>query len=238
LKKLLLISVLSTLAVNALAQAVSKGDIILTANIGAPHLFKGIVKVATGSNAFKNNFDGKLEVSSIKGLNPIAVKAEYGFHKRFTLGLNYATWNLKFDVTDYYNIQNQSAGNILQDSVDVYNIKLKSTSFGLRPVFHFAGKSTRNDWYIGLGLGITKNTVAVDFSSTDIGRTLGPLADRLKKDLSLPGGVYFAPSLGYRRYLNNYIALNFELGYEKGAIVQAGLSAKIPTAKKEAAPKY
>ena len=53
----------------------------------------------------------------------------------------------------------------------------------------------------------------------------------LEYDLSLPGGLYFAPSIGYRYYFNPYFGLNFELGYEKGAILQGGLVVKFNTKK-------
>jgi hypothetical protein len=42
-------------------------------------------------------------------------------------------------------------------------------------------------------------------------------------DLSLPGGIYLAPTLGYRYYPWEYVGANFEVGYEKGAFIQAGI---------------
>jgi len=205
------------------AQSVNKGDIALNANIGAPHLFKGITKLAANSAAFKENFDGILEISSIKGFNPVSVKGEYAFDKLFTLGLNYSYWNLSFDVEDHYNAQNISYGSIYEDSVDIYRLKLSSSSYGLRPVFHFPLKSWKNDLYLGLGLGITKNKLNINFSSTDAGRFTSVFGKELEVDLSVPGGFYFAPSIGYRHYFVPAFGLNFELGYEKGAIVQGGV---------------
>ncbi|MBL7912575.1 MAG: hypothetical protein JNJ41_16055 [Bacteroidia bacterium] len=205
------------------SQSVNKGDITLNANIGAPHLFKGIVKLATNSNIFKENFDGIIEISSIKGINPISLKAGLALDKNFTLGLNYSYWSLSFDVEDHYNAQNISYGSIYEDSVDIYKIKIASSSFGIRPVFNFPLESYKNDFYLALGLGFTKNQLTIDFSSTDAGRFVGIFNKGLAYDLSLPGGFYFAPSIGYRHYFNPFIGLNFELGYEKGAIVQGGL---------------
>ncbi|MBA3682100.1 MAG: hypothetical protein H0W73_13225 [Bacteroidetes bacterium] len=205
------------------SQSVSKGDIALNVNIGAPHLFKGITKLAANSSVFKSNFDGIVEISSIKGTNPIAIKGEYAFDKLFTLGLNYSFWSLSFDVEDHYNAQNVSFGPIYEDSVDIYKIHISSTSYGIRPVFHFPLESPKNDIYIGLGLGITKNNLNINFSSTDAGRFTTIFRRELEVDLSLPGGIYFAPSIGYRHYFVPGFGLNFELGYEKGAIIQGGL---------------
>jgi hypothetical protein len=205
------------------SQSVNKGDITLNANIGAPHLFKGIVKLATNSNVFKENFDGIIEISAIKGINPISLKAGLALDKNFTLGLNYSYWSLSFDVEDHYNAQNVSFGPIYEDSVDTYKIKLTSSSIGIRPVFNFPLESYKNDFYLALGLGLTKNNLNINFSSTDAGRFVGIFNQELAYDLSLPGGFYFAPSIGYRHYFNPFIGLNFELGYEKGAIVQGGL---------------
>ncbi len=223
MKKIYAIIAFMLFAICGKSQSVNKGDIALNVNIGAPHLFKGITKLAANSAIFKENFDGIVEISSIKGINPIAVKGEYAFDKMFTLGLNYSTWNLSFDVEDHYNAQNVSFGPIYEDSVDIYKIRITSTSYGIRPVFHFPLEKSKNDIYLGLGLGITKNNLNIDFSSTDAGRFTSVFRRNLEVDLSLPGGMYFAPSIGYRHYFVPAFGFNIELGYEKGAIIQGGL---------------
>ena len=224
IKKLLLIGLIFGCALKNEAQSFSQGDVIINGNIGTPHLFKRIIKVAANSNAFKENFGNVLEISSVKGFNPIAIKTEYGINEVFGLGINYSFWNINFEVKDYYNLQNQNQ--IVKDSVDIYKINISSKSIGIRPVLHFPFESNKNDLYIGLGLGLTKNSLNIDFSSTDVGRLAKNFNKDLEYDLSLPGGFYFAPSIGYRRYFNPYFGLNFELGYEKGAILQGGLVVK------------
>lgn len=204
---------------------------VITANYGLPHLFKGIVKVGANSEAFKKNFDGNLEISKITGMNPIAVKGEYALNNYFSLGVSTAFWNIKLDVTDHYNAQRLAAGTVLTDSVDVYSFKISSSSFGVRPNLHIPIKSRSNDVYIGMGLGFTKNKLTIGFNSTDAGRVVKSFGRDLEYSLSLPGGVYFAPSLGYRHYFGENIGLNFEVGYEKGAILQAGLAVRFNTAK-------
>lgn len=205
------------------SQSFEKADIILNANYGVPHLFKGIVKIAANRTEFKQKFDGTLEVSDIKGLNPVSLKGEYAVSKYFGIGLSMGFWTINFNIKDYYNVQNQSQGNIVKDSVDVYNFNISSKSFGIRPNLHIPLKSRSNDIYFGLGLGLTKNKLTIGFSSTDAGRLAKAFGKDLEYDLSLPGGIYFAPSLGYRHYFGEYIGLNFEIGYEKGAVLQAGI---------------
>jgi hypothetical protein len=223
-KKLLAFVFLLAFKLSFYAQSFSQGDIVINGNIGTPHLFKKIIKVAANSAAFKNNFGDVLEISAIKGFNPVALKAEFGINEVFGLGINYSFWNVRFDVKDYYNIQNQNT--IVKDSADVYGIKISSKSFGIRPNFHFPFDNPNNDLYIGVGLGFTSNNLSIDFSSTDAGRYAKSFNRGLGYSLSLPGGFYFAPSLGFRHYLNPFFGLNFEIGYEKGAILQAGLVVK------------
>lgn len=206
------------------SQEYTEGDIALTGSIGAPHLFKGIVKAATGTEVFKSKFSGKLEVSEITGMNPIAVKAEYGIQKWLGLGISYSTWNMEFAITDYYNVL--KAGAVTQtDEIDTYKFKVTSSSFGIRPNLRIPIKNRKHDVYFGLGLGITKNSLNVDFSSTDVNKVL----PNFDYDLSLPGGFYFAPTLGYRLYFIENLGLNLEVGYEKGAIVQGGLVIRFNT---------
>jgi hypothetical protein len=209
--------------VQSQSHSLNPGDVILNVNIGTPHLFKFFAKAAVKSEAFKKSFDGQIEVSKIRGWNPVAIKGEYGVSEIFAIGLNYSFWTLRFDVMDYYNLQNQNYGTYLKDSVDTYKVNLTSTSFGIRPVLHLPFESYKNDVYFGLGLGITKNKISIAFESTDAGRLASKVRKDIVLDLSLPGGVYFAPSVGYRHYMNPFFGLNFELGYEKGAILQAGL---------------
>lgn len=211
----------------AYSQSFNKGTVALTGSIGSPHLFKKIVKIAANSDAFKNNFGKALEVSPITGLNPISTKGEYGITKYFGLGYSVAFWSIKFSVNDYYNVQNQNAGTFIKDSVDTYSFKISSQSFGIRPNIHFPIENPKHDVYLGLGLGLTRNKLAIGFNSTDAGRFVKSFGKDLEYDLSLPGGVYFSPSIGYRTYFGKFIGLNFEFGYEKGAIVQGGLAIRL-----------
>lgn len=205
------------------AQSLESSDIMLNANYGVPHLYRGIVKIAANRADFKTRFAGTLEVSDITGLNPISIKGEYGVNEYFGLGLSMGFWTINFNVKDYYNLQNQNQGTIIKDSVDTYTFKISSKSFGIRPNLHIPLKSRSNDIFFGLGLGITKNKLTIGFASTDAGRLAKAFGKDLEYSLSLPGGIYFAPSIGYRHYFGEYIGLNFEFGYEKGALLQAGV---------------
>lgn len=201
------------------SQAFDQGTVAISANIGVPHLYKRIVKLATQSDKFKSAFNGKLEVSNFKGQNPISFKGEWGVNKYFGIGLSGSSWTMSFQVKDNYNILH--AGQVTgTDEVDIYKFKLTSTSFGIRPNIHIPFESSKHDFFIGLGLGITSNKLNIDFTSTDVEKVL----PGTKYDLSLPGFIYFAPSIGYKYYFSDYVGLNFEFGYEKGAILQGGIA--------------
>lgn len=199
-------------------QAFNKKTLIVNTNIGIPHLYKGIVKVATETDVFKKQFSGRLEVKDFKGLNPVMFKAEYGISKYFGLGISCAYWNMSFNVSDFYNLI--KAGQLIgSDQIDTYKFKVTSTSFGIRPNLHIPFKNDKNDLFLGVALGLTKNKLGIDFSSTDVNKVF----PNLNYDLSLPGGFYFAPTLGYRHYFNQYAGMNLEIGLEKGAVIQAGI---------------
>jgi hypothetical protein len=200
------------------SQSLQRGDVTLNANYGVPHLYKGVVSVIASSDQFKNQFEGTEQLSPITGINPMSFKAEFGINKWLSLGLSSAFWTIKFGVTDNYNVLH--AGQITgTDETDTYKFKINSTSFGLRPNFHIPLESRKHDIYIGMAFGITLNKLNIDFSSTDINKK----APGFNVDLSLPGGTYLAPTLGYRYYPSEYVGANFEVGYEKGAFLQAGI---------------
>lgn len=219
-KNLILISLLLLLNSRIiLSQAFNQATVGISVNIGAPHLYKGIVKLATESDKFKKVFSGKIEVNNFKGVYPIALKGEWGLTKYFGLGLSMSRWDMSFNVKDNYNVLH--AGNVIgTDEIDIYKFKLTSSSIGIRPNLHIPLKDDKNDFYLGIGLGLTTNKLNIDFSSTDVQKVF-PNANY---DLSLPGFIYLAPSIGYKHYFNEYIGCNVELGYEKGAIIQGGLA--------------
>ena len=202
-------------------QSFNKDYLVVSASIGIPHTLKSVAKLATKTDAFKNYFNGKIDVS-VKGINPIAIKGEYGISNNFGVGICFASWNMKIDVIDYYSILHTSQTSTTNE-IDTYKFNISSSSFGIRPNFHFPLQNRRHDVYIGAGLGFTKNSLAVNFSSTDVNKIL-PINHY---QFSLPGGFYFAPTVGYRAYFNDYFGLNFDFGWEKGAIIQAGLVFKL-----------
>jgi hypothetical protein len=200
------------------SQSVKRGDLMVNVNYGVPHLYKGIVSVVTSSDQFKNQFDGTVVLSPITGMNPISFKAEFGITKWLSLGLSGAFWTIKFGVTDNYNVLH--AGQVTgSDETDTYKFRISSTSFGIRPNFHIPLESRKHDLYVGMAFGITQNKLNIDFSSTDVNKVY----PNFNYDLSLPGGTYLAPTLGYRYYPSEYVGANFEIGYEKGALLQAGV---------------
>lgn len=218
MKRSLFILVAICYSAIGISQGFRQSTIVAGVNIGAPHLYRGLVKLATRNEVFKSKFNDRLEVSEITGFYPVLFRAEYGINKYFGIGISGGTWNMRFDVKDNYNVLH--AGQVTgTDEIDTYKFKITSTSFGIRPNLHIPIENEEIDIFLGFGIGITKNSLNIDFSSTDVNKVF----PNLDYDLSLPGGVYFAPTIGYRQYFNNVFGYSAELGYEKGAIIQAGL---------------
>jgi len=197
------------------SQGYLKGDALFTIGLGAPHLKKSLVQYNTSTDDFRKGAKGNLKVS-VSGTNPIAVKYEYAFGKNFGLGLSLAWWTINVTLKDYYDIR---SGNFVSAQVDAYRYKFSSVSFGLRPNYHFTLKNKKGDLFVGCALGVTKNSVSFSYSSS-YGNSLYRNA---YYEGSSPLSLYLAPTIGYRQYLTNNFGLNAEVGFEKGALLQAGL---------------
>lgn len=208
------------------SQSFSEGELAFTGSIGTPHTFRNAVRLITKTDLFKETFEGYVEVK-VTGMNPTSYKGEYGVHKMFGVGVCVASWNMQAAVTDKYNVV-RPGQSVATDEIDTYKFKMSSISFGVRPNFHFPFENKKTDLYIGVGLGFTKNSLTIDFASTDVNKVL-PIDHY---SFSLPGGFYFAPTLGYRYYFANFVGLNFELGWDKGAILQGGIALHFQTKKK------
>lgn len=215
---LMLIQILS-------AQGFKKGDILVCGSVGATHLDKIAMKTNTQREEFKSSFKGSVEIQSVKGTNPLAFKYEYALSKYFGLGVSIAWFSIIIDVKDTYydtrNSQNQ------RFETDLYTFKISSSSFGVRPNFHIPVKHTNSDFFIGCAVGITKNQLSVNFSSTAYNSL------KVFYELNFPGKIYLAPTFGYRVFLSNSFGFNFEVGYEKGALMQGGVTFRFRSVKLE-----
>lgn len=195
------------------SQGYLKGDVVAGASIGMPHLYKYLQEVYMRTEKFKSSFKGSVEVVSITGTNPIALKYEYALAKNFGLGLSVAWWSYEVNVNDHYD---QVSGSNVYHRTDNYKVRYRSTSFGIRPNYHFPVRWKKADLYMGCALGLTKNQVTINFSST--GSSFGQFYEG-----GAPLSLYLAPSVGCRFFLMGNFGLNVEAGFEKGALLQAGI---------------
>jgi len=189
---------------------------VVSGSIGFTHLNKTNAKRQVNGEAFKNSFRGTSQKISVKGTNPISLKYEYALTKRFGLGLSISWWSVLVNVKDYYST---GTGSDLKDQVDTYDYKMTSVSFGIRPNYHIPIQDKKADLFFGCAFGLAKNDMSVTFSST---QSTGVIRGSFF-ELNIPNTLYIAPTLGYRRYLTSNFGLNLELGYEKGAVVLAGI---------------
>lgn len=208
--KHVLIFLLMVITGKALSQGFAKGDALVAIEIGATHLFKENVNRTTKSESFKTSFNGTINVSPIRGTNPIAIRYEYALSKNFGLGFSVCWWKIAFHVEDRFTV---GSGNNASQKTDVYDYNLSSISFGVRPNYHFPLKSKKIDLYAGGSFGLTKNKLVLNVPSAfAYYEGSGPLA------------LYLAPIMGCRYFLTDNFGLNFEAGYEKGALFLAGLA--------------
>ena len=198
------------------SQGFMSGDMIASACIGVPHLNKASVKHQTKTESFKNSFNGSAEVVSIKGPNPIALKYEYALSNRVGLGISVSWWSVIINVKDEYDLVENKK---VYHYTDTYSFKMSSIAFGIRPNYHIPLKKNKCDLFFGCAVGIARNDMSVSYNSKLSNGSLGGSFYEFK----LPNSIYLAPTVGYRAYVSSSFGLNVELGYEKGAILQAGI---------------
>jgi len=204
------------------AQDFMKGDIIISASMGIPHLHKVISRLNTKTEGFKNSFRGTAKVTSINGTNPLAFKYEYGISNHFGIGVSVGFWSVRLRVKDSYDfIENPNTPyQTTKQYVDAYSYKFSSISFGIRPNFHLPLSNKKADLFVGCAIGITKNKTHLDFNGYLPGSSTY-VSGYFEKGYKAV--LYLAPTIGYRRYLTANVGLNLEAGFEKGALLQAGL---------------
>jgi hypothetical protein len=213
-KKAFLFLCLLTLSGCVLSQGFSKDDIIASGSIGFPHLDKFATKINAQREEFKTGFKGTVEAFSVKGTNPLVFRYEYALSKYFGLGFDLCWYSIVLSFKDHYNT---GTAPYIRSETDSYTFRITSTSFGIRPNYHIPLKHKNRDFFIGCAIGVTRNHIALDFNST-VNSSYG-----FYYDFKMPNKFYIAPTAVYRVFIVNNFGLNFELGYEKGALLQAGM---------------
>lgn len=207
------------------SQPFKEGDVAFNFNYGIPNISFLVVKTSaklifksTGSDNFSLNFSQKGVFSG---------RAEYGLNSKLGAGVSFAYWQMTIGVKDNYFSNNPATG-VYQNYVDDFKFNLSALAIGARLNYHFVNSENREskiDPYIGASLGLTSYRLNFSFQSNYAGKVQPNATIGLKSGF----GAYFGATLGLRYYPVKPVGLNFEVGYDKGALLFAGLIFKFNT---------
>ncbi len=207
----------------AMAQAYQMGDVNFNVNYGVPQitplLLKGALNVYSRSTFKNDDFS-----FSIKNSGVINSKIEYAVHEEMGLGIAISYWNMSVDLAHTFTTNNSYTGGIAKD---YYFYELSALAIGLRGNYHFFTEREMTVWdpYSGFTAGVTRYKNELSFTSDDPSRTTP-----LSKFKWQPNYFsYFSGTLGVRIYPVHFLAMNFEVGWDRGAFLFGGLAFKIHT---------
>lgn len=222
MKKLIVFCLLfATTRLHSQNPAYRMGDIALGINYGAPQITPAILR-ATLNAYYKSRWadeDFSFKISNTGVLNG---KAEYAVHEDLSLGFVASYWNMGVDLD--YTYDRDANGTPLQDH---YRFGMSALAMGLRGNYHFFTEKEYEhiDPYYGAAVGLTKYDYNVKFSSDDDTHTLPQETFKWRTGYL----TYFATTFGLRIYPVNFLAINLEAGWDRGAFLFGGLVFKMHT---------
>ncbi len=227
--KAIVILVLSACIYNA--QTFKTGDVVVGANYGIPNTAYFITKTAVKffyDNADKNQTNDVVTFN-VSGKGVYSARAEYALKENLGVGASLAYWSMRVGVEDHY-FQNDPNTGVYSNYVDNFAFNFSALAIGARINYHFANeekKERKIDPYIGGAFGITMYSVGLSFDSNLPGKIAPTNSFNFKSGV----GTYFSGTFGLRYYPVKPIGLNFEAGWDKGALLMGGIVLKISTKK-------
>jgi hypothetical protein len=198
------------------------GDIIISPNIGYPHVTPALLKASI--YAYNKLFpDGKLGFS-LTSHGVYNIKAEYGLLDNLGLGLAASYWDMAFKIQDNYT---KDAGNYHDD----VSINISAKAFGVRGNYHLVDETESRwfDLYTGLTIGTTYYQKSIVFTSTNPDRQIDDAISKRILNFHNEWSTYFSATFGARVYPVRYLGFNAELGWDRGAFFFVGVVAKLKT---------
>ncbi|OFY84827.1 MAG: hypothetical protein A3F72_19510 [Bacteroidetes bacterium RIFCSPLOWO2_12_FULL_35_15] len=190
------------------SQAYATKQSFITAGYGFPSLYYSDVKNALEGYKKDYQTNSSRFTYDLKGYGPILLKYEYALTSIVGIGASFGYWNINYTQNFYYH-----PSGIGQEAIT--NYRYSSFSAGARLNFHF-GTKDKLDPYAGIAGGFTKNTEKITYITGNIG----------PKCIFDNPSIYFALTGGLKYYFTKNIGAYCELGYDKGAVLQAGLAFK------------
>jgi hypothetical protein len=198
----ILLILLTSHSLNTHSQSFYKKCSVASAGYGAPNLItitcRILYKIADHSNY------------SFSAMGPATLRYEYAIANRVGvgIGLAYTTVRVGYTFEDWNLARTQKVPYTA-------NIAWQSTSVGARLNYHFANRD-KFDPYIGLAAGYTSNHFVYSDDS--------PFPDSYKTPGL--GSLYLQIGLGFRYYFAGPLGMYAEIGWDKSALAQAGLTAR------------
>jgi len=189
-------------ASNVQAQSFDEGKSVVTVGYGFPNLVTA---------TFRNLYNTTDHTGyTFQAMGPLMARYEYGLSEKigFGLVLGYSSMTLSYNYEDY-----NTAG-----TLSTYTAKLKwsSPTVGGRMSIHFATKD-KLDPYFGVAAGWSGNTLTWTDNN--------PNNSNNKSSISFTP-FYFGLGVGMRYYFTDNIGMYVEFGWDKWALMQAGLALK------------
>jgi len=189
-------------ASNGFAQSWDEGKSSVTVGYGFPNLVTATFRSLYNTS----NHTGY----TFQAMGPIIARYEYGLSEKigFGLVLGYSSMSLSYNYEDY------NSNGVLTTYTE--KLKWSSPTVGGRMSIHFATKD-KLDPYFGVSAGWSGNTFTwtdnnPNNTTTQSSRSFSPF--------------YFGLGVGMRYYFTENIGLYVEFGWDKWALMQAGLALK------------
>ena len=202
-----LLSVIAALSftlttLNTSAQAFDEGKSVVTIGYGFPNLITATFR------SIYNTTDHTGYTFSAMG--PLVARYEYGLSEKIGFGIvaGYSMMSLSYTYQDWNSTMTAQVNYTA-------TLKWSSPSVGARMSIHFATKD-KLDPYFGVSAGWSGNT----FTWTDTNPN-----NNTKSSVSF-SPFYFGLGVGMRYYFTDNIGMYVEFGWDKWALMQAGLALK------------
>ena len=209
MKKAILMASAILVCNNSFAQVAEEGSFIMDIDYGFPNLTARWTKIALEAD------NTAQRVYKVKSLGPMSIKGDYFLTEKFSLGLevNYTGTSITSTTTDRQVAPGGGTTTV------TYTQTVENTKFRIMPRFgwHFA-INDKVDAYQALAVGYLQSTNK--YTNTNGSSTSAPTFSDL-----LP--VAFRYSVGCRVFFTERLGANFEVGLGGGALLAAGLTAKI-----------
>src|ERR1700739_1634791 len=206
---IIIVAIALGLGIDANAQGVQKGSVLVDAYYGFPNLFESILK--TDARNIQNGSNGTAASAAvggvtIYGLGPMGAKAEYLLTDKFGMGVdfNYSNVGIKFS-----NVTTDQNGNPV-----TYNYNLSSPAIRamLGFNFHFV-RTDKLDVYWAVKAG---------YYSRSFGMVTNDPNYRL--NLTLGDPFAFRLEIGMRYFFTQNIGVHVNLGFPGGPLIAGGIA--------------